>query len=685
MSPALDRLLKPRSLAVFGGSWAHAVITQSLAMGFTGDIWPVHPSRDSVAGLPCYPSVEALPAAPDASFIGVNRHATIDVVAALAARGAGGAVCFASGFAEAATEYSDGPDLQRELVTKAGDMPVLGPNCYGLINYLDGALLWPDQHGGQRVERGIALVTQSSNIAINLTMQRRGLPVAYVATVGNQAQTDLATLGEALLTDPRVTALGLYIEGIGELAAFEQLAQRARVAGKPIVALKAGKSALAQSAMVSHTNSLAGSDAGADALFARCGVARVDTLDALVETLKLLHVTGPLASLQLTSMSCSGGEASLVADSAESQPVEFPPLSTPQREALRAALGDAVALANPLDYHTYIWHDEDALTACYSAMLSGDAALDLLIMDLPREDRCDTTTWSPALNAIKRARADTGAAVALVTSLPENLPETLASSLIDAGIAPLCGLDTCLASAVAAHRIHTAWHAPPAAPLWIPPAETTEAVHTLSEREAKALLSAHGVAVPQSHSVTSAEEAVNSAERIGYPVVLKGEGIAHKSEAGAVHLNLHDADAVRQAADAAARVAPSLLVEQQITDVVAELLVGVIVDPAHGFVLTLAAGGVMTEILRDSTSVLLPTTDDEIHAALSRLKISPLLDGFRGRPAANLSALIEQIQAVAACVEANRDRLAEIEINPLLCRAGDAIAADALVSLRSTP
>ena len=166
-------------------------------MGFGGDIWPVHPTRDEVHGRRCFRSVAELPEAPDAAFIGVNRNLTIDIVRALAARGAGGAICYASGFREA----EDGAALEDALIEAAGDMPILGPNCYGVINYLDGALLWPDQHGGARVESGVAIVTQSSNIAINMTMQRRGLPIAYVATAGNQAQTGLSEIAHALLED----------------------------------------------------------------------------------------------------------------------------------------------------------------------------------------------------------------------------------------------------------------------------------------------------------------------------------------------------------------------------------------------------------------------------------------------------------------------------------------------------
>ena len=194
----LDRLLRPRHIAVLGAGWALNVIEQCRKMGFAGPVWPVHPTKAEIGGMKAYASLADLPEAPDATFIGVNRFATIEVVEELRRMGAGGAICFASGWTEAGEA-----GLQDKLVAAAGDMPILGPNCYGVINYLDGALLWPDQHGGVRVEKGVALVSQSSNIVINLGMQQRGLPVAYVACLGNAAVVGLAELTGALLDDPK--------------------------------------------------------------------------------------------------------------------------------------------------------------------------------------------------------------------------------------------------------------------------------------------------------------------------------------------------------------------------------------------------------------------------------------------------------------------------------------------------
>ena len=248
---------------MFGSGWAENVITQCQKIGFAGDIWPVHPKRKTIAGVPCFASVATLPGVPDVAFLGINRDAVIEVTRQLAAIGCGGAVCFASGFAE-----SGQLDRQQQLVAAAGDMPLLGPNCYGFINYLDGALLWPDQHGGRRCTKGVALISQSSNIAINLGMQARGLPVGYVGCVGNQAQTSLTDMTAALLADPRITAAGLYIEGIDDTARFAKLAYDARQNGKYIVAIKAGKTRSSQQAVNAHTAALAG-DAAASSAFLR--------------------------------------------------------------------------------------------------------------------------------------------------------------------------------------------------------------------------------------------------------------------------------------------------------------------------------------------------------------------------------------------------------------------------------
>lgn len=666
MSRSLSRLFRPDHIAIVGGgAWCASVADQCRKMGYLGNVWRVNPK----GGDGVFTSVGDLPAPPDAVFIGINRFATIDVVEELSRMGAGGAVCFASGFSEAAAEDVEGTRLQERLLAAAGEMPILGPNCYGFINALDGALLWPDQHGCTPVASGVAILTQSSNIAINLTMQARGLPIAYTVACGNMAQTTQADIASDLLDDPRVTAIGLHVEGFGDLEAWQAVARKAHALGKAIIALKVGKSEQAQAATISHTASLAGGDAGADALLKRLGIARVHSLSTFLETLKLLHVTGPLASNCIGSISCSGGEASLAADTAHGLDLQFPPLTADQRAALAAGLGPMVALANPLDYHTYIWRDEQAMTAAWSGMADPGLALLMIILDYPRSDRCDPSDWEYATKAALNVRARTGMNVAVVATLPELLPEPISKRLMEGGVVPLLGLTEAMEATEAAAQIGV----PSPMDICIPPVTVTPE-HTLTEAQAKAALAQHGVDLPKSES---GADPIEIAQRIGYPVVLKGEGIAHKTEAGAVALNI---SSNTDLSEAAARMPTDrFLVEEMVIGGVAELIVGVTKDPAHGFVLTLGAGGVLTEILKDTASLLLPSSRAELDHALRGLRIAPLLAGYRGQAAADRDAILDAILAVQSYVLENAATVSEVEINPLICTPTQAIAADALI------
>ena len=219
----MDRLLRPRTVAVIGGgTWGESTVRACQRIGFEGDIWPVHPKRDEVAGRPAFRSVADLPDSPDAAYLAVNRELTVDIVGQLAARDAGGAICYATGFSEAGPE---GAALEADLLAAAGSMPIIGPNCYGMLNYVNGAMLWPDQQGGRRLERdqaGVAIIAQSSNIAINFTMQKRGLPLSYVFTIGNQALVGISEVALNLLEDPRVSTIGIYIEGFDSVEALVQ-------------------------------------------------------------------------------------------------------------------------------------------------------------------------------------------------------------------------------------------------------------------------------------------------------------------------------------------------------------------------------------------------------------------------------------------------------------------------------
>jgi acyl-CoA synthetase (NDP forming) len=664
---SLKRLFQPGSIAVFGGREAREVVRQCRRMEFAGDIWPVHPTVTEVEGYRCFKSVDALPDSPDASFIGVNRHTTVDIVRSLSQRNAGGAVCYASGF----KEVSDGEDLNDALVESAGGMSILGPNCYGVINYLDGALLWPDQHGGQRVDRGVAILTQSSNIGINLTMQARGLPLAYLIALGNQAQTDLAAVLETLVEDDRVSAIGLYTEGFPDVRELEKVMGRARERRIPVVAVKSGISTQGANITRSHTASMAGSDEAASALLERLGIARVQDLDTLVESLKLLHVHGPLKGNRLCSMSCSGGEASLMADTAIGRDVVFPEFTSEQHDSVRATVHELVSVSNPLDYHTFAWNKEEDLFGTYSAMLACGFDLSMLVLDFPREDRCNLETWDPAVNAIIRAVDKTQAPTAVVASLPESLPEKIATDLVSMGVAPLCGIRQALDAAQAASQIGAAWRRPHfEKALPGPGLHLEQPVETLDEVHAKSEIESFGVGVPRGERVASVDALKNAAESLTYPLVLKAcdTALLHKSEAGAVMVGIDDFDELVAGATSLFSRYPSLLVEEMITDTVCELIVGVRQDPVIGPWMMIGSGGIYAELLGDTRVTLLPARDDEFETMISSLKIHPLLNGYRGSEAGDVPALLATLQRVADFVMEKRDSLVELEINPLLVR-----------------
>ena len=691
-------------------------------MGFEGEMWPVHPTRDSVAGRPAFRSVAALPASPDAAFVGVNRRATVETVAELARLGAGGAICYASGFLES----EDGGGLQRALVAAAGDMPIVGPNCYGMLNYLDGAPLWPDQHGGRRLdpkERGVAIVTQSSNIAVSLTMQQRGLPLAYVVTAGNQAQLGVSDLAAAMLCDERVSALGLHVEGFDSIRGFEALAAMSRARRAPVVVLKTGRSERGRAAALSHTASLAGSDAVAQAFLDRLGFARASSIGQLLETLKFLHVHGSLDGFRLGALCCSGGEAGVVADTVEESALTCPRLHPDHVAAVAKTVHPLVSVDNPFDYHTFNWGDEAALTETFTAFARGGFDANLLVLDFPRGDRCSDDDWWASASAFGGAMAATGGKGAIVATMAENLPEATAVRLFGRGIAPLVGVPNALTAIGGAASIGAAWKSPFPNPVIDSRFTPMEPV-ALDEAEAKARLAAFGVVVPDGRAAHSAEDAVSFAESIDGPVALKALGIPHKTDRGALRLNLRDPGKIRCAAQELFAISPPgtiggdappdtstaqasptdprrasddesanvpvpasparLLVERFCTDTVVELIVGLHRDRKFGLVLTLGSGGTLVELVADTVTLLLPVTEAEVRDAMSTLKCAPMLRGFRGREPADADGAVAAVLDIASFAAAHADRLEELDVNPLAIRprGRGAMALDALIRMR---
>jgi acyl-CoA synthetase (NDP forming) len=642
---SFERLLKPRSIAVFGGAQAQEVIRQSDYMGYKGEIWPVHPKKTEILGRPVYRSVADLPGSPDAAYVGVNRHLTINIVRDLAALDAGGAVCYATGFIEAGDE---GSELQEQLLQASGDMPLVGPNCYGILNYLDGAMLWPDQQGGRRVDEGVAIITMSSNVGFNLTMQRRGLPIAYMISLGNKLKFDLHH-------------------------AIHTFARQDR----------------AKKMVVSHTASLAGSDVLVSALFERLGVARVDSLEALMEALKVLHVLGPLKGGRIGAMSTSGGDLTLLAD-AMGPRLSMPPLSDKVAQSLQGAIHELMVAANPFDFQMFDWNNEERMADNFSAFLSEDFDVSLCLLDYPREDLCDQSTWGGAERGFVRAARQTGTKAAVLATFSDTISEPVAARLMKDGVAMLAGIDAGVAGIQAAVDVGAAWSQPPSPPLLTSAEQQQDIpVNILNEVESKDLLARCGVPGPSARVARSAKEAAEAADVLGYPVVVKALGVAHKTDVGGIRLNLGSPDHVLAAVMAMSGLCDSFLIEKMVAGVVAELIVGVARDEQFGPYLLVGGGGVLVEMMKDSASLLIPTSREQVLHALGRLKCAPLLNGFRGAPPADLNAAADVILAVVGMVEQDPSSIIELDINPLLLLAEGqgVVAADALINLNamSTP
>ncbi len=676
----LNRLLRPRSVALIGGgAWIEAVEAGSRKLGYRGELWRVHPTRASTPTTRYYRSVDELPGAPDASFIAAPNTEVPSIAAALARRGAGGFVCFASGFDETATER--GRELTRALVQNAGALPFTGPNCYGLVNFFDRVALWPDQVVGEPLERGVAILTQSGTIALTLMFNQRSLPIGYVISVGNQTRLAMEDLIEHLCEDARVSAFGLYVEGIKDSTRFATAVARARAAGKPVALVKAGRTMAAAQAAQTHTGALAGADSVFDAFCRDAGIARCETLSTLVETLKVLHCGGPLSGRRVMVAGCSGGDMAMTSDVARDLAIDFAPLPEAVRPAVQAAVGPRVTIANPFDMHTYIWFDRPKLRELFTALFGAGYDALAFMLDCPPAGRADTHAYDGPIEEFIEASKGSRTRAAMLSSLPETLNDHIRVRCLAAGVVPFQGQREALEALDLAAGIATTAAGP--VPL-ARPRPRAGAVRTLPENEGKAALAACGLPVPRSQLVTPAD-APAAAEAIGFPVVMKAvsEQLAHKSDVGGVVLNVRTVAEAAAAATRLAALAPRLLVEQMVGDGVAELLVGVTVDPQFGQVLVLGTGGVLTELWHDSTSLLPPFTAPRIEAALGRLNVRRLLDGYRGKPAGDVPALVGAIGAVARYATENLDALAELDVNPIIVRPRGAgvVAVDALVRL----
>lgn len=681
----LLRFLNPKSIAVVGGRESERVLEQCAKMAYGGSLWAVNPNRAELAGIPCVRHINELPEVPDAVFLGISADQSVESVGILEAIGVGGVVCLASGFREVGEQ---GKERQDRLIQVAGSMPVLGPNCYGYINALTGAVLFPDQHGMHRVDRGVAIVTASGNLGINFTLQQRNLPIAWLITVGNQAVMGIEHMLEAALECADIQAIGLHIEGLRNVPKFIRLVEHARERGVAIIVLKTGKSEIGSKITQSHTAILAGESRLYMVLFRRLGVGQVDTAEEFLEALKLACVHGPLEGNRLVSMSCSGGEASLIADLAIHRNLQFPSFDPEHASLLRETLSEYVVLSNPLDYHTFIWGDFDRTNRMFSAMMAGDFDLFILVIDFPDPECCDNSDWTGTMRAFVEACKSNQVKGAVVSSITENMTREIGKYLIENRIAPLQGMGQALAAIESLSQIGMGWKysAEPPRISFYGSAMDSGGMESLDEHEAKKLLESWQISVPYGVRVSNASGALQKAGQMRFPVAIKAldSNLEHKSEAGAVMIGLTEKEQLESGVQRMLERWKSVRIEEMVNDRVVELMVSISHDPQFGHFLMLGAGGTLVEIIDDSQLLMLPVDEKQIHEALCALKIWPLLTGYRGRKQADVKKLVKTVKRISGVVDEHAQDIFEIEINPLIVGESGAVAADALIRISET-
>ena len=692
----IQRLIAPRSIALIGAStWTDAVAAGNTAIGYTGTLWRIHPTKKSTADTTYYPSVADLPGVPDAAFVAVPNQEAPGVAGALAARGAGGFVCFSAGFSETGTE--SGHQLTKQLADNAGALPFFGPNCYGFVNFFDRVAMMPDQIVGSPIESGVAAICQSGTIALTLMFNQRSVPIGCLFTVGNQTRLAVEDLIEILCKDARVTAFGLYLEGVKDTERFARAAALARAAGKPIAVIKSGRTAAAARTAHSHTGALAGADDVFEAFCRQAGIARCDTLGTLCETLKLFHVGGPLTGRKVLVMGASGGDMAMTADVSRELDLDFAPVSQKSTAVLREVLTDRVTIANPFDIHTYLWFDPPALKRVFIEVLNSGFDAAGFMLDSPPEGKADSAAYDAVIDVFIEAAQGAPTRAALIASLPETISPRIRQRCLDGRVVPLQGQREALEALSLAGSVGAAWAANPRVQLQLPRSHASlssgdhssgEGVYSLGEHAGKSALAEFGVPVPRGKLVP-ASAAAETAAALGFPVVIKASGahLEHKTEVGGVVLNVCTEADARTAAERLAKLSETVLIEEMLTDGVLEILIGIIVDPQFGQVLVLGAGGVLTEMLSDSVSLLPPWTYESVEAALQRLTLRKLFSGYRGKPAADVRALIDTILGVARYASRNVATLVELDVNPVIVRPAGlgAVAVDTMIRLKRIP
>ncbi|WP_332743261.1 acetate--CoA ligase family protein [Hydrogenophaga sp.] len=695
---AIDRLLQPRSVAIIGasadpGKTAGRPVAYLQKHGFSGRIMPVNPKADRIGKLPCYADIASLPETPDVAIVLLGAERAHLAVKELSARGCAAAIVLASGYTETGEE---GARRQKQLIEAAGPMRILGPNTIGLVNLTDRIVL--SATGALEMDEfpvgGIGVVSQSGGILGSLLSRAaaRGIGLSKLISTSNEVDLELADFIDHLADDPATQVIALYVETVRDPARFRAACLKAARAGKPVVAFKIGRSEAGAQAAVSHTGAMAGADRMYDALFRQVGVIRAQTFNDLLDIPVALATGRHLRGQRVAILTSTGGAGTLVSDDLGVAGFETPAPDEATAAALRALQtgSEAVLDRNPIDV-TLAGLRPDLLRGAIRALLASPS-YDALVIIVG-----SSSLAMPELmvNAIRDCLPDSDKPIMAYVS--PHAPE-VGALLTRHGVPAFTGAENCTAALDAMHRVG-AFVAPvdePAAPAAVVVGDLPSG--SLDEAQAKQLFARFNVPCAAERIVSTPTEAEAAARELGGRVVLKilSSQITHKSDVGGVAVGLTaetvGARLTTMTDDVQARagVRPARFLVQEMVGGGTELILGMHRD-ALGTAVMLGMGGVTAELFKDTTLRLLPQ-DAQGLTGLSRadalsmakeLKTWPLLDGFRGRPKADVDALVDAIVAFSRMTAQLGDRLVEAEINPVFVRAqGEGVsAADGVVVL----
>ncbi|HYZ34615.1 MAG TPA: acetate--CoA ligase family protein [Crenalkalicoccus sp.] len=688
----LRRVLSPRSVAVVGVSaeptgFGARVVTN--LVNFQGPVWAINPKYASgeLHGRPCLGSLAELPQAPDCVLLALPRTGIAPAIEACIAKGAGGAIVFASGYGETGIPERIEEEARLAARVREAGLPLVGVNCLGIVDHVlkAGVTFMPEYPRMVAPAEGVAITSQSGALGYALMQAaERGFSVCHMTTAGNATDLDVCDLAAYQLSMPECRCVALAVEGLRDGRRIALLGEAAARAGKPVVVLKLGRGEAGAAAAISHTGSLAGSAAAWSAAFRRAGLVEVEDFDALLETAAFFAKSGGAPRARgVAIVTPSGGAGIMAADHAEALHLSMPQPSPETERVLRAAIPDFGAPRNPCDLTAQVATNPASYDECLDAMLD-DPQYGVLVIPIVYSHHATTAV---RMAQTQKVAARHGKPVCIAW-IPEQLE---GPGVVAAEAMPELAVFRSMRRLMNAIRLWQGYHAPRAAPaevqggaVALPPSPCV-----LAEAEAKALFARAGVPTVEERRAADAEAAVAAAEALGFPVALKLDSpdIAHKTEAGGVALNLADVAAVRAAFDAIlaaarrydARARLDGVLVQRMAPKGVELILGTRRDPQFGPMLLVGTGGVQAELWRDVALDLAPVSPARAEEMLRSLRGFPLLDGFRGAPRADLAAVARAVAAFSQFVASAGPRLQEAEINPLIAGAWGCLAVDGLV------